>query len=165
MARRRVVPSQVEARALEMIDEKIRTKASLFEAVPLMFDLRKAAADQRKWAKSLDELADELGDAATAYVADHVKALDEPLSEFRGNIENGTVEIGGVRYRLTVSTGVPERIDGGTLNQEFLKKLPTGWTKSYLKLLASALSEETEGRLETYGLKRVAKRVWSVIEG
>ena len=162
--KKRIVPSQAEARAQEMIDAKIRTKSNLFDAVPLVFDLRRAAAEQRKWAKELDALADELGEQATAYVADHVKALDEPLAEFRGNIENGTVEIGGVIYRLTVSADAPKRSDGGTLNQDFLKRLPEGWTKECLKLLVSALKDVTDGELAKHGLHRDRKHVWSIVE-
>ena len=109
-------------------------------------------------------LADELAEQATAYVADHVKALDEPLSEFRGDIENGTVEIEGVTYRLTVSPDAPKRIDGGTLNQDFLKRLPEGWTKEYLKLLVSALKDVDDGELAKHGLKRETKQVWSIAE-
>ena len=162
--RKKINAAQVESAANEMIEAKVRTKANLFAALPLVFDVRQAAAEQRKWAKDLEAIADELAEQATAYVADHIKALDEPLAEFRGNIENGTVEIGGVTYRLTVSPDAPKRIDGGTLNQDFLESLPEGWTKRYLKLLVSALKDETDGKLEEYGLKRDVKRVWSVVE-
>lgn len=160
--KKKINAAAVEAAANEMVESKVRTKANLFAAVPLVFDLRQAAADQRKWARDLDALADELGEQATAYVADHVKALDEPLAEFRGNIENGTVEIGGVTYRLTVSAGEPKRKDGGTLNQDFLETLPEGWTKRYLKLIVSALKGVSEKELAEHGLQRETKRVWSI---
>ncbi len=162
--KKKINAPEVESAANKMIKAKVRTKANLFAALPLVFDLRQAAEEQRKWARGLEALASELADQATAYVADHIKALDEPLSEFRGNIENGTVEIGGVTYRLTVSPDEPKRIDGGTLNQDFLKLLPEGWTKQYRKLFLSALKDETDGKLEEYGLKRDVKRVWSVVE-
>ncbi len=162
--KKKINAAAAEAAANGLIEAKVRTKANLFAALPLVFDVRQAAAEQRKWAKDLDALADELAEQATAYVADHVKALDEPLSEFRGDIENGTVEIEGVTYRLTVSPDAPKRIDGGTLNQDFLKRLPEGWTKRYLKLLVSALKDEPDGKLAEYGLKRETKQVWSIAE-
>jgi DNA (cytosine-5)-methyltransferase 1 len=106
----------------------VGTRERFMQALPLLFSLKEAAGKVKQFAKALEASADELSRQAAGYAEDHATALDAPLVEVRKGIRSGTVEVGGVTYRLTVSPDKVVRLDGGTLTQEFLAGLPDGWT-------------------------------------
>ena len=95
------------------------------------------------------------------HAEDHATALDAPLAEVRKGIRSGTVEVGGVTYRLTVSPDKVVRLDGGTLTQEFLAGLPDGWTKSKLALVEGAFRGVDAEEMAKHDLRREIKREWS----
>ena len=130
--------------------------------MPLVFALRGAAATVRQFAKALEASADELSRQAAGYAEEHPTALDTPLSEARDGVRNGTVEIGGTTYRLTVSPDRIRRLDGGNMTQQFLKGLPEGWTKAKLTLVEGAFKDLDAEELARHALCRETKREWSV---
>ena len=140
----------------------IGTRERFLQALPLLFTLKEAAAGKRKFAKALDDCADELSRQAAGYAEDHVTALDAPLAEARDGIRSGTVEIGGDTYRLTVSPDKIKRLDGGSLTQGFLEGLPEGWTSSKLTLVEGAFKGVDAEEMARHGLRREIKREWSV---
>ena len=140
----------------------VGTRERFLQALPLLFSLRAAAATVKQFAKALDASADELSRQAAGYAEEHVTALDAPLAEARKGIRNGTVEVGGVRYRLTISPDKVVRLGGGALTQEFLAGLPEDWTKSKLVLVDGAFKGVDAEEMAKHDLRREIKREWSV---
>ena len=155
-------PSEIKKQADALIDGGVQRMESYRAAVPLVFALRGAAATVKQFAKALDDSASELSRQAAAYAEDHPTALDTPLAEARDGVLNGTVEIDGVTYRLTVSPDKIKRLDGGSLTQAFLKGLPEGWTKAKLALVDGAFKGLGAEELARHDLCRETKREWSV---
>ena len=155
-------PSEIKKQADALIDGGVQRMESYRAAVPLVFALRGAAATVKQFAKALDDSANELSRQAAAYAEEHPTALDTPLAEARDGVLNGTVEIGGVTYRLTVSPDKIKRLDGGNMTQSFLAGLPEGWTSSRLALVEGAFKGLGAEELARHDLRRETKREWSV---
>ena len=155
-------PSEIKKQADALIDSGVQRMESYRAAVPLVFALKGAAATVKQFAKALDDSANELSRQAAAYAEDHPTALDTPLAEARDGVLNGTVEIGGVTYRLTVSPDKIKRLDGGNMTQSFLAGLPEGWTSSRLALVEGAFKGLGAEELARHDLRRETKREWSV---
>ena len=155
-------PSEIKKQADALIDSGVQRMESYRAAVPLVFALRGAAATVKQFAKALDDSANELSRQAAAYAEEHPTALDTPLAEARDGVLNGTVEIGGVTYRLTVSPDKIKRLDGGNMTQSFLAGLPEGWTSSRLALVEGAFKGLGAEELARHDLRRETKREWSV---
>ena len=155
--------SEVKKMADTMLENGgVGTRERFMQALPLLFSLKEAAAKVKQFAKALEASADELSRQAAGYAEDHATALDAPLAEVRKGIRSGTVEVGGVTYRLTVSPDKVVRLDGGTLTQEFLAGLPDGWTKSKLALVEGAFKDVEAEEMAKHDLRREIKREWSV---
>ena len=155
-------PSEIKKQADALIDSGVQRMESYRAAVPLVFALRGAAATVKQFAKALDDSANELSRQAAAYAEEHPTALDTPLAEARDGVLNGTVEIGGVTYRLTISPDKIKRLDGGNMTQSFLAGLPEGWTSSRLALVEGAFKGLGAEELARHDLRRETKREWSV---
>ena len=155
-------PSEIKKQADALIEGGVQRMESYRAAVPLVFALRGAAATVKQFAKALDDSASELSRQAAAYAEDHPTALDTPLAEARDGVRNGTVEIDGVTYRLTVSPDKIKRLDGGNLTQKFLEGLPEDWTSSKLTLREGAFKGLDAEELARHDLRREMKREWSV---
>ena len=155
-------PSEIKKQADALIEGGVQRMESYRAAVPLVFALRGAAATVKQFAKALDDSANELSRQAAAYAEDHPTALDTPLAEVKDGVLNGTVEIDGTTYRLTVSPDKIKRLDGGSLTQQFLKGLPEGWTKAKLTLVDGAFKGLGAEELAKHDLCREIKREWSV---
>ena len=155
-------PSEIKKQADALIEGGVQRMESYRAAVPLVFALRGAAATVRQFAKALEASADELSRQTAGYAEEHPTALDTPLSEARDGVRNGTVEIGGTTYRLTVSPDRIRRLDGGNMTQQFLKGLPEGWTKAKLTLVEGAFKDLDAEELARHALCRETKREWSV---
>ena len=152
----------LKMRADAVIADGIATRERYLEALPLVFGLRAKAESLAARAKALSEAASAIGEDAAAYAIGHATALDAPLSETKDGVMSGTVTIGGDTYRLTVSSDSPKRDDGGSFTQEFLKKLPKGWTKERLSLAEGALRGKSAEELAKHHIRRGTKRVWSL---
>ena len=155
-------PSEIKKQADALIENGVQRMESYRAAVPLVFALRGAAATVKQFAKALDDSANELSRQAAAYAEDHPTALDTPLAEVKDGVLNGTVEIDGTTYRLTISPDKIKRLDGGSLTQQFLKGLPEGWTKAKLTLVDGAFKGLGAEELARHDLCRETKREWSV---
>ena len=155
-------PSEIKKQADALIEGGVQRMESYRAAVPLVFALKGAAATVKQFAKALDDSANELSRQAAAYAEDHPTALDTPLAEARDGVLNGTVEIGGVTYRLTVSPDKIKRLDGGNMTQSFLAGLPEGWTSSRLALVEGAFKGLGAEELARHDLRRETKREWAV---
>ena len=155
-------PSEIKKQADALIEGGVQRMESYRAAVPLVFALRGAAATVKQFAKALDDSVNELSRQAAAYAEDHPTALDTPLAEVKDGVLNGTVEIDGTTYRLTVSPDKIKRLDGGSLTQQFLKGLPEGWTKAKLTLVDGAFKGLGAEELARHDLCRETKREWSV---
>ena len=155
-------PSEIKKQADALIDSGVQRMESYRAAVPLVFALRGASATVKQFAKALDDSANELSRQAAAYAEEHPTALDTPLAEARDGVLNGTVESGGVTYRLTVSPDKIKRLDGGNMTQSFLAGLPEGWTSSRLALVEGAFKGLGAEELARHDLRRETKREWSV---
>ena len=151
----------LKMRADDVIANGIATRERYLEALPLVFRLRAEAESLAARAKAFTETASAIGEGA-AYAIGHATALDAPLSETKDGVMSGTVAIGGDTYRLTVSPDSPKRDDGGSFTQEFLKKLPKGWTKERLSLAEGALRGKSAEELAKHHIRRGTKRVWSL---
>jgi hypothetical protein len=154
-------PSEIKKQADALIDSGVQRMESYRAAVPLVFALRGAAATVKQFAKALDESAAELSRQAAAYAEEHPTALDTPLAEVKDGVLNGTVEIGGTTYRLTISPDRIKRLDGGNMTQQFLAGLPDGWTKSKLALVEGAFKGVDAEEMAKHDLRREIKREWS----
>ena len=155
-------PSEIKKQADALIEGGVQRMESYRAAVPLVFALRGAAATVKQFAKALESSADELSRQAAGYAEEHSTALDTPLSEVKDGVRNGTVEIDGTTYRLTISPDKIKRLDGGSLTQAFLKGLPEGWTKAKLALVDGAFKGLGAEELARHDLCRETKREWSV---
>ena len=159
---KKVKASEVKKQADALLENGgVGTRERFMQAVPLLFSLKEAAA-LKQFVKALEASADELSRQAAGYAEEHVTALDTPLAEVRDGIRNGTVEIGGTTYRLTVSPDKIKRLDGGTLTQKFLEGLPKDWTKSKFVLVDGAFKDLGAEELAKHDLCREIKREWSV---
>lgn len=154
-------PSELKKQADALLESGIANQTAYRTAVPLLFNLRAAAATVKAFAKALESAADELGDKAAAYAVDHVSAFDEPLAEVKDGIRSGVVSIDEVTYRLTISPDAVKRLSGDNLTQGFLRTLPKGWTNSKLTLAVSELADVPAEKLAENDLYRAMKRVWS----
>ena len=155
-------PSEIKKQADALIEGGVQRMESYRAAVPLVFALKGAAATVKQFAKALDDSASELSRQAAAYAEDHPTALDTPLAEVKDGVLNGTVEIDGTTYRLTISPDKIKRLDGGSLTQQFLKGLPEDWTKAKLTLVDGAFKGVGAEELARHDLCRETKREWSV---
>ena len=159
---KKVKASEVKKQADALLENGgVGTRERFMQALPLLFSLKEAAA-LKQFVKALEASADELSRQAAGYAEEHVTALDTPLAEVRDGIRNGTVEIDGTTYRLTVSPDKIKRLDGGTLTQKFLEGLPKDWTKSKFVLVDGAFKDLGAEELAKHALCREIKREWSV---
>ena len=149
-----------------ILENGVTTRERYLEAVPALFAMDKAIASAKDWIDKLKALRDGLSARVSDYAVDHATALDEPVTADKDGISSGTVEIGGVKYRLTVSSGDFVRKSGGNLTKEFLSRLPKDWTKAVTKLQLdkASLKGKTADELEAEDLFCPVKRVWSVVE-
>ena len=160
---KKVKASEVKKQADALLENGgVGTRERFMQALPLLFSLKEAAAALKQFVKALEASADELSRQAAGYAEEHVTALDTPLAEVREGIRNGTVEIDGTTYRLTVSPDKIKRLDGGTLTQTFLKGLPKDWTKAKFVLVDGAFKDLGAEELAKHDLCREIKREWSV---
>ena len=156
---KKVKASEVKKQADALLENGgVGTRERFMQALPLLFSLKAL----KQFVKALEASADELSRQAAGYAEEHVTALDTPLAEVREGIRNGTVEIDGTTYRLTVSPDKIKRLDGGTLTQKFLEGLPKDWTKSKFVLVDGAFKGLGAEELAKHDLCREIKREWSV---
>lgn len=155
-------PSEIKKQADALIEGGVQRMESYRAALPLVFALRGAAATVKQFAKALEDSANELSRQAAGYAEEHPTALDTPLAEARDGVRNGTVEIDGTTYRLTISPDKIKRLDGGNLTQKFLEGLPEGWTSAKLALREGAFKGLDAEELARHDLRREMKREWSV---
>ena len=161
MANMRELKKQAEA----LLEQGIGTKDAYKAALPLLFQVRDAAANASAFGKLLKGLAEEISEKAAAYAIDHPTALTTPLSDYREGMQRGVFETdGGVNYALTISKGDVKRVTGGNLTQEFLAGLPKGWTKQKLEANKDAMKKESAEELAKHDLYCVPKPSWSLIE-
>ena len=161
MANMRELKKQAEA----LLEQGVGTKEAYKAALPLLFEVRDAAANASNFAKLLKCLADELSEKAAAYAIDHPTAFTEPLSDYREGMQRGVFESDdGVNYALTISKGDVKRVTGGNLTQAFLAGLPKGWTKPKLEANKDAIKKETADELAKHDLYCEPKRTWSKVE-
>jgi len=160
---KKVKASEVKKQADALLENGgVGTRERFLQALPLLFSLNEAASSLKQFVKALEASADELSRQAAGYAEEHVTALDTPLAEARDGVRNGTVEIDGTTYRLTVSPDKIKRLDGGSLTQAFLKGLPEGWTNSKFVLVEGAFKGVGAEEMARHGLRRETKREWSV---
>ena len=161
MANMRELKKQAEA----MLEQGVGTKEAYKAALPLLFEVRDAAANAFAFAKLLKGLSDELSEKAAAYAIDHPTAFTVPLSDYREGMHRGVLETdGGANYALTISKGDVKRVTGGNLTQEFLGGLPKGWTKLKLEANKDAIKKESADELAKHDLYCEPKRTWSLID-
>ena len=160
MANMRELKKQAEA----LLEQGVGTKEAYKAALPLLFEVREAAANASNFAKLLKGLAEELSDKAAAYAIDHPTALTEPLSDYREGMQRGVFKMDGVGYALTISKSDPKRVTGGNLTQEFLAGLPKGWTKPKLEANKDAMKKASAEELAKHDLYCEPKPNWSLIE-
>ena len=145
-----------------LLEAGVVNKAQCLDAIPAIFDMENAIRNAKDWVAKLIQLHDELSERAADYAVDHPSIFSEPLAEAKDGIVSGVVAVGDRQYRITISDGSPKRADGGNMTQAFLKTLPAEWTSEKLALSVSALKGTTADDLDTYGLVRPKKRVWSI---
>ena len=155
---------QLKERADLLTMNGITTRETYFEALPLLFSIRQAAASIKAFAKALEASAETLSEGAAAYAKDHTTALDEPLHEAAKGKTVGTVVIGTNRYTLTLTDGPLKRESGDNLTEDFLKGLPKGWTKIKHELDVTSINQQDVDKddLFKHGLIRTEKRAWTM---
>ena len=147
--------------AAAQISSGVKNRENYENALRLAFEVADRAKLLAESAKAFREQAVQLSELAASYAQEHETALDEPLAERKDGIISGSVTIGGLVYRLTLSKDEFKRISGANLTQGFLQELPRGWTKQKLELNKSKLNGITDADLAEHDLVRPGKALWT----
>lgn len=147
--------------AAAQISGGVKNRENYENALRLAFEVADRAKLLAESAKAFREQAVQLSELAASYAQEHETALDEPLAERKDGIISGSVTIGGLVYRLTLSKDEFKRISGANLTQGFLQELPRGWTKQKLELNKSKLNGITDADLAEHDLVRPGKALWT----
>ena len=89
--------------AAAQISGGVKNRENYENALRLAFEVADRAKLLAESAKAFREQAVQLSELAASYAQEHETALDEPLAERKDGIISGSVTIGGLVYRLTLS--------------------------------------------------------------
>ena len=149
--------------AAAQISGGVKNRESYENALRLAFEVADRAKLLSESAKAFREQAVQLFELAASYAQEHETALDEPLREEKDGVVAGSVTVGGIVYRLTLTRDKLKRISGANMTAEFLASLPKAWTKAKRALDTAAINEAgvTDADLAEHDLVRPGKAVWS----
>ena len=143
-------------------DGEVTTKEKLKEALPLLFSLEKAIDDSNGYTAKIRAIYDRISQSCVEYVLDHVSALDEPLTEERKGVKNGTITIDGVVYRLTeTDPGRPRRESGANFSKDFVDTLPDEWCSIKRQKVDAKIKAASDDERRKYKIICPAEYFWS----
>ena len=146
----------------------VANKEQLFAAVPALVALQEAVIAMNHLLKTSKDVIAELTEKCAKYAIKHQQTVfNQSFSVAANGSESGDVEIGEVTYHLSHGHNGFCRTDPKLeLTQDFLATLPPNWVKTSTSLDRTKLRQEkvSNETLESYGLCRKVKDVWTRVE-
>lgn len=150
--------------AQQVLDDKVDTKAKLYDALPKLISLQDAITAANTAAKKIAALKKELSEACVKYAVEHPSVFEGGrLIENQSGVLVGDIVIDDVTYHLACGFEGYERSNGSNLSQPFLATLPDGWTKTKLELSTTGINaaKPSEEKLAELGLVEKPNNKWS----
>lgn len=155
-----------EAKAL--LDAGVANKEQLFAAVPALVALQDAVLAMKDLFDTSKDVIAKLTAKCSQYALKHPQSVfNQTFTVAANGAESGDVEIDDVMYHFCHGHNGFCRTDPRLeLTHDFLATLPPNWVKTSISLDRTKLRQEkvSNETLESYGLCRKVKDVWTRVE-
>ena len=141
------------------------TKEAFRDALRCLRKLKDGIDSSAGWTAIIKDTYDEVAKVCTRYAMAHSTAFDEPMSELRAGVKNGTVTVDGWDFRLTITDpGKPVRELDANFDKDFVESLPDRWCTMKRVKVDSKIKAASQEELAEFGITCPTEYKWSINE-